>query len=103
MPLTISGATVGYDAEGISTLLDRVRADVINASKEELRKNLANLETSVDAIWQGHSEEVFKENMAEDVDRICSSLDTLYANLASEISQIGVRMAEIDNNLVKEK
>lgn len=101
MALTIDKATVGYDQEGISTLLTDIQANVIEEAKNQLDSGKGALEETLDSIWQGHSEEVFKQNMTDDITTLKDTFDKMYSVLANEISQAAQRMGEIDQKLVE--
>lgn len=101
MALDISGATVGYDADGIASLLAKIKADVIDEASTEMKARSTDLENALDQVWQGDSEEQFKENMQNDIRKVRRALDKAYESLASEIGQIGQRMGQVDENLVE--
>lgn len=100
MALDINGATVGYDAEGLNTLLTNIKANVIEEAKEALKNSESKLDEALDAIWQGKSEETFKSNMHEDVLKVCDALDTAYNSLNAEVSKAALAMAHVDGALV---
>jgi uncharacterized protein YukE len=101
MALDINGATVGYDHAGIDTLLRDIKANVIEEAKEKLKSSEATLDESLDNIWQGKSEETFKNNMHQDVLVVCDALDKAYDTLAAEIYRTGSAMGQVDEGLVE--
>lgn len=103
MTLTIDGATTGYDSTGIASLLEIIHADVIKAASDKLTADKANLDTALDAIWQGKSELQFKSNLEADVKKICKGLEDAYKDLESEVTQTGQQMGKVDENLVEKK
>ena len=100
MALDISGATVGYDATGIKSLLLNIHADVIEDASNEMVARRGDLDQALDQVWQGESEEKFKENMDEDVKKIREALERIYRALESEVNQIGRNMGKVDQELV---
>ena len=102
MELTIKGATVGFDKEGISNLMTDIQANVIQEAKDKLDAERDNLNSTLDEIWQGHSEEIFKQNMFNDIETLKKQYDIMYNALAAEISQLHKAMGDIDQNLVTE-
>lgn len=102
MALNIEGATVGFDQEGISTLMADIQASVIQEAKDKLDAERENLNSTLDEIWQGHSEEIFKQNMFNDIETLKRQYDIVYNALAAEISQLHKAMGDIDENLVTE-
>lgn len=101
MALDITGATVGYDQEGVQTLLDDIKASLITESIEKLRGSETDLATALDEIWRGESEEAFKSNMHDDVETICKALGGAYTALEAEITRTRDAMGEVDNQLVQ--
>ncbi len=103
MALNIEGATIGYDENSMATTLNHVHNDCIIHTKNGLKNNLANLRTSVHAVWVGKSADTFLTNMEHDVDKICSGLDQAYANLEAAFNKALAGLAEVDQELVKER
>lgn len=101
MALDISGASVGYDADGIESLLAKIKADVIDEASTEMKTRATDLKTALDNVWQGDSEEQFKENMDNDIRKVRFALQKAYESLASEVGQIGQRMGQVDEDLVE--
>ena len=100
MALDISGATVGYDATGIKALLSNIHASVIQEASDEMVARRGDLDQALDQVWQGESEEKFKENMDDDVKRVRNALEKIYRALEGEVNQIGQRMGKVDEELV---
>ena len=103
MPLTIEGATVGYDRSGIQQLINDVRANVIESAQEKMKSSLDTLNTSIDDIWVGHSADLFKQNMATDVEAIRNALQTTYEIFSSEVAQISQAMGQVDQALIEKR
>ena len=103
MALTIDGATTGYDTTGIGQLLQIIHADVIQKAADKLKTDKVNLDTALDAIWQGKSETQIKNNRQKNVEKICEGLEKAYKDLESEVTQTGQQMGKVDENLVEKK
>lgn len=101
MALTIENATVGYNQDGIKSLMEDIKANVIEEAKNSLKNSENTLDEALDEIWQGKSEETFKSNMHEDVLVVCDALDTAYNTLAAEIYRAGHAMGRVDEELVQ--
>ena len=99
--LTIDNATVGYDTAGVRSLLDKIKADVIQEAERSMKQKAINLFNAVDEIWQGVSAEKFKGNMQQDIDKIIEALDASYNSLDAEVSQIAKAMGDVDVELVE--
>lgn len=101
MALNIEGATVGFDQDGVRNLLSDIKANVIQEAQDQLKTSVGELDTALDDIWQGKSEERFKSNMHEDVETICDALDDAYNSLVAEIGRARDAMGAVDNTLVE--
>ena len=101
MALNIDGATVGFDQEGVSTLLNDIKANLIQEAKDKLKSSKSELDTSLDEIWQGKSEERFKSNMHDDIETVCDALDDAYTSLETEVARARDAMGSVDNTLVE--
>lgn len=98
--LNIEKATLGYDANNIQKLLNRINSDVIFAAQRDLRQNLADLRSATDEVWVGHSALQFKSNMDSDVDKVCAALDATFEVLKGQLNDIVNKMDTDDKNLV---
>ena len=103
MALTIEGATVGYDTDGVMKLLQDIHDHVITEASDEMKNGVEELNTSVDEIWAGKSADQFKQNMLTDITTIRSALDATYDALRSEISQIVTAMSNVDEQLIEKR
>ena len=103
MALTITESTTGYDKSGITALLNKIHADVIIKASDQMKSGKEKLKETVDVCWQGHSAQVFKENLDTDVNNICEALEATYGSLVSELTQIQNAMGQVDQELVEKR
>lgn len=103
MPLTIEGATIGYDQTNIKTLIDNVKVDVVDKAQEELNNKLVDLEEAIDEIWVGRSADIFKNNVKTDISHICDALAKAHEAFTTEMNAITNAMVAMDENLVRER
>ncbi len=101
MALSIQGADIGYDTQGVNQLFTMIRTNVIDEASTAMKSNLSELETSIKEIWAGHSADQFIKNMKTDVDTISKALSAAEKQLTSEISQILKAMGQVDEDLIK--
>ena len=98
--LNIEKATLGYDANNIQKLLNKINYEVIFEAQKALRQNLSDLRKATDEVWVGYSAMNFKSNMDSDVDKICSALDETFEVLKGQLNDIVNKMDADDKNLV---
>jgi uncharacterized protein YukE len=99
----VSGADLGYSKTGIESLLQDIKANVIEKASGELGDKKKSLDNAIDIIWNGQSADTFKTNMQNDVGIIQKALTDLYAALESEVNQVGQEVGRIDEKLVEER
>lgn len=97
----IADMTSGYSSQGIKTLMLKIKAIVITDASTKMDTERTTLETELDRIWHGHSENIFKQNMADHIRQIRASLQTAYTALENEVNSLRVEMGKVDDNLVK--
>lgn len=98
--LTIEGADIGYDSQGVSQLFTMIRAGVIDEAATAMHSNITELETSLKDIWAGHSADQFIKNMKTDIETISKALSAAESQLHSEINQILAVMGQVDDTLI---
>ena len=103
MALTIDNATDGYDPAGVDGLLQRIQIEVINEATLQMETKRKNLNDTLDDIWQGKSEKIFKSNMKYHIEIAKKSMEDAYDSMKTSVYQIIGRMYEVDQNLVKEE
>lgn len=99
----VANADLGYSKSGIESLLQDIKANVIEKASTELGDKKKNLDTAIDTIWNGQSADTFKSNMQNDIGIIQQALVDLYAALESEVNQVGQEVGRIDEKLVEER
>lgn len=103
MPLTIQGATVGYDAAGIDQLKQDIHMKCVEEAKNDLDSNYNTLEEAIDQIWVGQSAERFKDNMKSDVKSVKKALDECYKVFEGELNAIASEMTHVDAQLIERR
>ena len=101
MALTIEGATLGYDANGIQKYISEINTKLVEDACTQLQTHLSELRAATDAVWVGQSAETFKTNMEHDVDAICAAMRESRDVLVAELTELGNRMGQLDENLVQ--
>lgn len=102
MTLEIKDATVGYNEQGVRSLLDDIRANVIEEAESKLESSETKLIEALDDIWVGKSADAFKSNMHEDILTVRQALESAYKALEIEIYNARSAMGNVDANLVEE-
>lgn len=102
MALEIKDATVGYDEQGVRSLLNDIKANVIEEAENKLESSESKLIEALDDIWAGRSADTFKSNMHEDILTVRQALEGAYRALETEIYNARSAMGNVDDNLVEE-
>ena len=103
MALTIQGATIGVDANGIQQLINNLETHVIQDTISKMNASQAALRDKVDAAWVGQSAETFKNNMETDKGVLEKSLKESFEVLKSELFNIASAIGEEDQSLVQSR
>lgn len=103
MALTIQQASVGYDQSGVEQLKSDIKLKVIDDACNKLDTSFTHLTDAIDEIWAGHSADIFKSNMSNDVGKIKTALTETHRVLEGEINAIVGAMGEVDEELVKNR
>ncbi len=101
--LTIEGATVGYDTDGVTKMINDVRISVVDEAAKKLTDSVETLNAEIDQIWVGQSADTFKENMKLDVETISQALKESFGVLVAEVSQIVREMNRVDEQLIEKR
>lgn len=103
MALSIQGATQGVDANEVQAALNAIHNVVILEAENTMRSQMTSLRDATDAVWVGQSAEVFKENMATDMEDICKALDEAYKGVETEFKNTQNSFFEMDENLIERR
>ena len=101
MALTIQGATIGVDANGIQALINELQTHVIDDTISAMNAAQSGLRDKVDAAWVGQSAENFKTNMETDKKVLETALKESFDTLKSELYNIASTIGEEDQSLVQ--
>jgi hypothetical protein len=99
--LDIDKATVGYKSQGVGDLLTDIRMNVVEDAATKLENGAERLMEAVNTIWVGNSADQYKTNLQNDVKKVCKALRDAYSSMEIEITNIGYKLSEVDNQLVK--
>lgn len=100
MALTLEGASIGVDANGVTALINDINTQVVEETCSKLDSGLGDLRTAVDAVWVGKSAENFKANLETDANNIKQCINDTKEALVAELNEIVQRFNEIDETLV---
>ena len=103
MALDLDSLTIAYEASGVSALLSKIQAEVINKASNEVKRGADDLKESIDSFWVGESADRFKKNIDTDTNNISKALDQLYNKLEAEINSVAGAMQQVDENLIAER
>lgn len=103
MALTIQGATIGVDANGIQALINNLQTHVIDDTISKMNASQGALREKVDAAWVGQSAETFKNNMETDKNTLSTALKDSFEVLKSELFNIANTIGEEDQSLVQSR
>ena len=101
MALTIEGANVGFDSNGLQTLLDDIQVKLVGDTIDHLNNNFNTLVESLENIWQGQSEKIFIGNMAADLQKISTAIRSAGQQLQTTVTNMGAEVIHADEELVK--
>ena len=102
MALTIEGATVGFDANGLQNLIEQeIKINLIENTTKHLKDNYDTLTEALREIWQGQSEQIFEKNIGVDLVRIVAAIQSAGEQLQTEVTNMGAEVVHADQELVK--
>ncbi|MBR6168794.1 hypothetical protein IKQ74_02515 [Candidatus Saccharibacteria bacterium] len=103
MKLAMEQATIGYSRTGVNSLMENIKANVIDDATKQMEDGLKDLEDAIDAIWVGKSAEQFKENMRNDNRKLRAAMQQVYLSINGETKEVGRQMAHVDEQLVEKR
>lgn len=101
MALNIEGASVGFDSNGLQTLLEDIQVKLVDDTASHLEQNFVNLQTSLRDIWQGQSEQIFEANIQADLQKIIAAIRSAGEQLSTTVTNMGAEVVHADQELVK--
>lgn len=101
MALTIEGASVGFDSNGLNTLLEDIQVKLVDDTANHLIDNYEKLQESLREIWQGQSEQIFEANIGTDLQKIVSAIRSAGEHLSTTVTNMGAEVIHADEELVK--
>lgn len=104
MDLDITGATFGYNTEGVKTLLERIKNDQLDRASKEMGLKLTTLTTTVDKVWVGKSADTFKLNLQNDITKIQAAIAESYKGVENVLGKsLHDMIYDVDADLVKDR
>ena len=101
MALNIKNSTIGVDADGLKTALDKIHTDVIEEAENAMNEFDKKIETEIKDCWVGKGADIFVKNVQNDNKLIKGALKQLEDGLESELSQIIRKMIEAEEATVE--
>lgn len=92
MALDISGATLGYDRNGLTKLIEDIQVNCIEETITAINDGMEFLLGEIENVWVGHSANGYRRKLEEDRDKVTSALqkvgEQIQTDLAAAIAQI---------------
>lgn len=102
MSLGISGATSGYDVNGMQSLINEIKVTIIPQVASSIRSSVTTTRETIDAVWVGASANAFKEKLSNDSETLCNTLEELAGSIENEIKVVGTNVEDYDNALAEQ-
>lgn len=102
MTLNISGATSGYDVNGMQTLITEVNTQCVVPACATLRTDVNTVRTAVDEVWVGASAEAFKTKLTDDTETMCKTLEETGRLIQEQLNNAGSNIEEYDDALAQQ-
>ncbi len=102
MTLNISGATSGYDVNGMQALITEVNTQCVVPACAALRREVQNVRTAVDGVWVGASAEAFKQKLTDDTETMCKTLEEVGKQIQEQLNNAGSNVEEYDDALAQQ-
>lgn len=103
MALDISGASIGFDAQGVNNLMEEIHTEVIDATIKCMQSKSSEIETWVSDAWVGQSADNFVKNLKSFEMEIANALEKAEEGLRSEFNQIQSEIKSADEDLIKDE
>ena len=102
MTLNISGATSGYDVNGMQALITEVNTQCVVPACSSLRRDVNNVRSTIDQVWVGSSAEAFKNKLTEDTETMCKTLEDVGKLIQEQLNNAGSNVEEYDDALAQQ-
>jgi len=100
MALTLEGASIGVDANGVTALINDINTQVVEETCNKLDSGLGDLHAAVDAVWVGKSAENFKANLETNANNIKQCINDTKEELVAVLNEIVQNFNQMDEELV---
>ena len=102
MTLNISGATSGYDVNGMQALITEVNTQCVVPACASLRSNANEVRSTIDTVWVGASAEAFKQKLTDDTETMCKTLEEVGKQIQEQLNNAGSNVEEYDDALAQQ-
>ena len=102
MALTIEGATVGYDVNGMQDLINEVNTGCVVPACASLRKDVGMVRSTIDSVWVGASAEAFKTKLSNDTEDMCRTLTEVGDQIREQLNNAGSNVEQYDSDLAEQ-
>ena len=102
MTLNISGATSGYDVNGMQALITEVNTQCVVPACASLRRDVNEVRSTIDQVWVGASAEAFKNKLSDDTETMCQTLEEVGKQIQEQLNNAGSNVEEYDDALAQQ-
>ena len=99
MGLDIGTSSLGYDANNLSTLIEKLQVELIDSTIESLANGVQTLESNMPDYWVGDSAEAFRNKLEADSYKLAQQFQSISNALAGEIGQMMANVANSDHTV----
>jgi uncharacterized protein YukE len=97
MGLDIQTSHIGYDANNLQSLIDKIQTELIIDAINKIMEGVTTLEEHMPDYWVGDSADAFREKLDNDSQKLKLAFEDIYKSLESEIKQMMANVANSDN------
>lgn len=97
--MTIDTMTEGISKQGMTQYIEDLRIDLLNTVKEKLEA-VGEIQSAVDAGWQGKSRDKFFEMFEKSIEIIEDDLEAEFKDLQSRLNELANNYYKQDSDLL---
>lgn len=98
--LKIEEATIGYNAEGMSDLVNKVK-DELETLKSAMAISATQVKQGIPEFWVGEAADSFKNKIDSNTESLMSSLDEIQTGLVEQLRTVMTNTSESDVAIAK--
>lgn len=99
--LGIDSLSTGISSIGMENYLETLKANLITSTVEKLN-NITEIETAIDAGWQGVAKERFMTQFETLRQSVSTDLEKEYQNLVNRLNELEEQYFQADINMIDE-